>query len=199
MVDGFNWQDGDNYQGVSQGTFNLRAMNAEPLSQRGVCSSARSIDELFGGTTGATNYIGPFDDTELVTGLGVNYEADMIGTECWGDATDDGSVWFSFVGDGQSYYLGMDQCQANNQTFVYYFGWDNQLALYKELTVGNWSPLHAQKTTTLMKMIFGLKSGSTARKESNTTSGTMGITTTLESMNGLPKELSACLQPAARP
>ena len=141
MVDGFNWQDGDNYQGVSQGTFNLRAMNAEPLSQRGVCSSARPIDELFGGTTDATNYIGPFDDTELVTGLGVDYEADMIGTECWGDATDDGSVWFSFVGDGQSYYLGMDQCQANNQTFVYYFGWDNQLALYKGTDCGELEPV----------------------------------------------------------
>ena len=76
-----------------------------------------------------------------MTGLGVNYEADMIGTECWGDATDDGSVWFSFVGDGQSYYLGMDQCQANNQTFVYYFGWDNQLALYKGTDCGELEPV----------------------------------------------------------
>lgn len=131
MVDGFNWQDGDDYQGVSYGDFHLRAMNAEPLSGRGVCSSARPIDELFSQTTNATNYIGPFDDTELVTDLAVDYEADMVGTECWGDATDDGSVWFSFVGDGQSYYLSMDQCQANNQTYVYYFSFDNQLALYK--------------------------------------------------------------------
>ena len=132
MVDGFNYpEDNEDYQGVSEGTFNLRAINAEPLSGRGVCSAARPIDELFSETTSETNYIGPFDDTELVTGLTVDYEADMLGTECWDDATDDGSVWFSFVGDGQSYYLSMDQCQANNQTFVYYFGFDNQLALYK--------------------------------------------------------------------
>ena len=131
MVDGFNWEDDDAFQGISEGTFSLRAVNAEPLIDRGVCSAARPIDEVFNSSTTAAQFVGPFDDTELVTGLGVDYEADMTGAECWEEGTDDGSVWFSFTGDGNSYYLGMFQCQLSNATFVYYFGFDNQLALYK--------------------------------------------------------------------
>lgn len=131
MVDGFNWENDAAFQGVAQGTFSLRAINAESLEGRGVCASARPIDDVFNSFTTASQFIGPFDDTELVTGLGVDYEADMTGAECWEDGTDDGSVWFTFTGDGNSYYLGMYQCQLNNSTFIYYYGFDNQLALYK--------------------------------------------------------------------
>ena len=126
MVDGFNHYEGDNYQGVAEGSFSLRAMNTEPMIERGVCDNARAIDAVF-----EDGVIGPFDDSESVTGLGVDYEADMVGTECWNDDLDDGSVWFSFIGDGNSYYLSMNQCSSNGATFVYYFAYDGQMAVYR--------------------------------------------------------------------
>lgn len=130
MVDGFNHYEGgefDPYIGLAEGDFALRAINVEPLVDRGTCDNARSIDEAF--AEGSNGIVGPFDDSESVTGLGVDYDADMTGAECWEDGIDDGSVWFSFTGDGNSYDIYISQC--SNTSFVYYFAWDGQMALYK--------------------------------------------------------------------
>ncbi len=132
MVDGYNYYQGNAFQGVSVGSFCLGAINVEPLTDHTACADARNIDALFGDTSGnSPGYIGPFDDTEIASGIGMNPDADMLGTECWQDETDDGSVWFSFTGDGNPYTVVHSQCDPEDETFVYYFGWDSQMALYK--------------------------------------------------------------------
>lgn len=132
MVDGYNHYQGNAFQGVSVGSFCLGAINVEPLTDHTACTDARNIDALFGDTSGnSPGYIGPFDDTENASGIGMNPDADMLGTECWQDETDDGSVWFSFTGDGNPYTVVHSQCDPEDETFVYYFGWDSQMALYK--------------------------------------------------------------------
>ena len=104
MVDGYNHYQGNAFQGVSVGSFCLGAINVEPMTDHTACADARNIDALFGDTSGnSPGYIGPFDDTEIASGIGMNPDADMLGTECWQDETDDGSVWFSFTGDGNPY------------------------------------------------------------------------------------------------
>ena len=132
MVDGYNHYQGNAFQGVSVGSFCLGAINVEPMTDHTACADARNIDALFGDTSGnSPGYIGPFDDTEIASGIGMNPDADMLGTECWQDETDDGSVWFSFTGDGNPYTVVHSQCDPEDETFVYYFGWDSQMALYK--------------------------------------------------------------------
>lgn len=132
MVDGYNHYQGNTFQGVSVGSFCLGAINVEPMTEHTACADARNIDALFGDTSGnSPGYIGPFDDTEIASGIGMNPDADMLGTECWQDETDDGSVWFSFTGDGNPYTVVHSQCDPEDETFVYYFGWDSQMALYK--------------------------------------------------------------------
>ncbi len=132
MVDGYNHYQGSAFQGVSVGSFCLGAIYVEPMTDHTACADARNIDALFGDTSGnSPGYIGPFDDTEIASGIGMNPDADMLGTECWQDETDDGSVWFSFTGDGNPYTVVHSQCDPEDETFVYYFGWDSQMALYK--------------------------------------------------------------------
>lgn len=132
MVDGYNHYQGDTFQGVSTGSFCLGAINVEPMTNHTACADARGIDALFEETSGGSpGYIGPFDDTNIGSGIGMNPDADMLGTECWQDETDDGSVWFSFTGDGNPYTVTHSQCDPEDETFVYYFGWDSQMALYK--------------------------------------------------------------------
>lgn len=132
MADGFNHYDGDPWQGVAQGTFCIGGIGVEPLTEHTECSASRNIDALFESTSASTpGFIGPFDDTEGASGIGTNTEADMLGAECWTDGYDDGSVWFSWTGDGNSYTVTHSQCQEGDETFVYYFAWDSQMALYR--------------------------------------------------------------------
>lgn len=133
MADGFNHYDGDDWQGVGQGTFCLAGMQLEPLTDHVTCDASRNISSLFEETSAsAPGFIGPFDDTELGSGIGMNPEADMLGTECWNDGVDDGSVWFSWTGDGNSYTISHSQCQEDlSDTWTYYFAWDSQMALYR--------------------------------------------------------------------
>lgn len=133
MADGFNHYDGDEWQGVGQGTFCLAGMQLEPLTDHITCDASRNISALFEETTASSpGFIGPFDDTELGSGIGMNLEADMLGTECWNDGVDDGSVWFSWTGDGNSYTVSHSQCQEDlTETWLYYFSWDSQMALYR--------------------------------------------------------------------
>jgi hypothetical protein len=132
MVDGYNHYNGSQFQGVSAGSFCLGAVNLEPLTNHTACADARNIDALFDDTSAnSPGFAGPFDDSETGSGIGMNPDADMTGTECWEDNTDDGSVWFSFTGDGNPYTVVHSQCDPADETFVYYFGWDSQMALYK--------------------------------------------------------------------
>ncbi|MBL6865912.1 MAG: T9SS type A sorting domain-containing protein [Flavobacteriales bacterium] len=132
MVDGYNHYQGNTFQGISAGSFCLHAVGVEPMTEHTICDGARNINEIFDATTvGSPGFVGPFDDSEVGSGIGMNPNADMLGTECWEDATDDGSVWFSFTGDGNSYTITHSQCGLDPDYNAYYFGYDSQMALYK--------------------------------------------------------------------
>ncbi|HAD22275.1 MAG TPA: hypothetical protein DCF87_09225 [Opitutae bacterium] len=132
MVDGFNHYQGNTFQGVSVGNFCLHAVKLEPTTEHTVCNNARNIDAMFDATSAANpGFMGPFDDSEIGSGIGMNPDADMEGTECWEDATDDGSVWFSFTGDGNPYTVTHSQCGPEADYMAYYFGFDSQMVIYK--------------------------------------------------------------------
>lgn len=129
MVDGFNWNDGATYQGVAQGAFCISSVQLTPLTDNNSCTSALAIDEILSATANNPSYVGPFDNTELGSNIMPDENAEAIGTECWEDGpTEDGSVWFSFTGDGGSYTISPTHCNDDNA--VYYWGWDAQMALY---------------------------------------------------------------------
>lgn len=132
MIDGFNHYEGGTWEGVAQGSFCIGGIQVEPMTDHVACESSRAIDELFEATTASTpGFVGPFDDSPSGSGIEMNPDADMLGTECWTDGVDDGSVWFSWTGDGNPYTITHSQCQEGDETFVYYFAWDSQMALYK--------------------------------------------------------------------
>ncbi|MFZ8836009.1 MAG: T9SS type A sorting domain-containing protein [Flavobacteriales bacterium] len=132
LLDGFNHFEGGTWEGIAQGSTCIASMQLERLTDHAVCDQSRDINELFETTTGNTpGFVGPFDDTELGSGIGMNPYADMLGAECWDDGIDDGSVWFTWTGDGNPYTIVHSQCQEGDDTFVYYFGFDSQMALYK--------------------------------------------------------------------
>ena len=129
MIDGYNWNDGDTYQGVAQGTFCISSVKLQPLTDYNSCNSPLAIDEILTTTTEDPTYVGPFDNTELGSNIIPNENAETIGTDCWTDGvTEDGSVWFSFTGDGESYTISPTYC--NDDNLVYYWGWDTQMSLY---------------------------------------------------------------------
>ncbi|MBT7651867.1 MAG: T9SS type A sorting domain-containing protein, partial [Flavobacteriales bacterium] len=72
---------------------------------------------------------GPFDNTVLGSNIMPDANADNIGIECWEDGpTEDGSVWFTFTGNGNAYTITPSYCGDDN--LVYYWGWDGQMAIY---------------------------------------------------------------------
>ena len=130
MVDGYNWNDGDTFQGVSQGTFCISVTETTNMGEHNACSGALGIDEIFEANGGALSTVGPFDGTAGGSGISPNDDAETLGIECWEDGpTEDASVWFKFTGDGESYTISHTFCDVDN--IVWWFGWDSQMALYK--------------------------------------------------------------------
>ena len=134
MVDGFNWNDGDIFQGVAQGTFCIAVTETTNMGQHNACSDALGIDEIFEPNGANLSVVGPFDGTPEGSGIVPNENAELLGIECWADGPDgsgneDASVWFKFTGDGQSYTISHTFCDDDNA--VWWFGWDSQMALYK--------------------------------------------------------------------
>jgi hypothetical protein len=129
MVDGFNWNDGVTYQGVAEGAFCISSVQLTPLTDNNSCNSALAIDEILSATENNPSYVGPFDNTVLGSNIMPDENAEAIGIECWEDGpTEDGSVWFTFTGDGGSYTISPTHC--NDDNLVYYWAWDAQMALY---------------------------------------------------------------------
>lgn len=129
MVDGYNWNDGDNFQGVAQGSFCLTVMQTTNMGEHNACSGALGIDDIFEPSGAGLSFVGPFDNTPEGSGIVPNPNAETLGTECWEDGpTEDGSVWFKFTGDGNSYTITHTYCDDDN--LAYMFAWDSQMALY---------------------------------------------------------------------
>ena len=130
MVDGFNWTDNDFWEGVAQGTFCMTVMQTQNMGDHVSCDAALAIDEVFQAQGNDLSIVGPFNNTPAGSGIEPAPNATPMGIECWNDGpTDDGSVWFTFEGDGNPYTITHTFCDADN--FTYFWGWDSQMALYK--------------------------------------------------------------------
>ena len=130
MVDGYNWNDGDTFQGVAQGTFCVSVTETTNMGGHNACSAALGIDEIFEPNGDDLSYVGPFDGTSGGSGIVPNENAEPLGIDCWEDGpNEDASVWFKFTGDGESYTISHTFCDEDN--IVWWFGWDSQMALYK--------------------------------------------------------------------
>ncbi|MBK12705.1 MAG: hypothetical protein CL849_04165 [Crocinitomicaceae bacterium] len=128
MVDGYRFSEGDFWEGVAQGTFCLSINQVIDMGPHNSCEGAKAIDEIFEPNGGELSVVGPFDNT--VWGSGVEPGPLGIGVECWNDGpTEDGSVWFTFEGDGNSYSITNTFC--NDENVAYLWGWDTQTVLYK--------------------------------------------------------------------
>ena len=129
MIDGFNWNDGESFQGIAQGTFCISSVQLEPLTNHNTCTDALAVDEILSATVGNPAFVGPFDNTELGSNIVPDENAETIGISCWEDGpTENGSVWFSFTGNGNPYTIYPTYCSDDD--FVYYWGWDSQMAIY---------------------------------------------------------------------
>lgn len=132
MVDGYNWDymDSDDWVGVAQGSFCLNVMRTTNTEVQNTCSGALAIDAIFEPDGAGLSVAGPFDHTPLGSGIGPDETAPITSIECWGDGpTEDGSVWFTFEGDGNAYSIEQDICDEDN--WAYQWGFDSQMALYK--------------------------------------------------------------------
>ena len=130
MVDGYNWNDGNTFQGVAQGTFCILMTETTNMGGHNACADALGIDEIFEANGADLSVVGPFDGTPGGSGIEPNDNAETLGIECWEDGpNEDASVWFKFTGDGESYTISHTFCDEDN--LVWWFGWDSQMALYK--------------------------------------------------------------------
>ena len=129
MIDGFNYNDGDTFQGVSDGAFCLSSIKLNPLTDHNTCTDALVLEDFLSATEDTPSQVGPFDNTLLGSNIMPDPNAENIGIECWEDGpTEDGSVWFSFTGNGNSYTIAPSNCGDN--VFAYYWGFDAQMAIY---------------------------------------------------------------------
>ena len=129
MVDGFNWNEGTTYQGVAEGTFCISSVKLQPLTDHNTCTDALALDGFLSATENNPSQFGPFDNTVLGSNIMPDANADNIGIECWEDGpTEDGSVWFTFTGNGNAYTISPSYCGDDN--FVYYWAWDAQMSIY---------------------------------------------------------------------
>jgi hypothetical protein len=116
--------NGDNI-GIDQ----IDLFNAIPATTFDDCSGAIDINSAFGGTIGAVNNVGPYDNTTATT---VNDPT--VGWECFGEPDGSGnapelnnSVWFTFTGDGNNYFIESGNCAGVTN---YISDGDTQFALY---------------------------------------------------------------------
>jgi PA domain/Secretion system C-terminal sorting domain len=93
------------------------------------CFNATNINSIFGGPTGVTN------STSLFNNTGANVVGDpATGFECFGEPTGaaampslEHTLYFTFTGDGNKYYIRTNQCGSTN----YITDGDTQIAIYK--------------------------------------------------------------------
>lgn len=130
MIDGFNYNDGDTFQGVADGAFCLSSIKLNPLTDHNTCTDARVLDDFLSASSEESpSQVGPFDNTLLGSNIMPDTNADNVGIECWEDGpTEDGSVWFTFTGNGNPYTIAPTYC--GDDVFAYFWGFDAQMAIY---------------------------------------------------------------------
>lgn len=91
------------------------------MSQGDDCVDAIDISALFGNPLGEVTTSPMFDNTNATAGD----DDPTVGTWCsFGDDQFDNTLWFSFAGDGGSYFLNTVDCGSTN------YNTDTQFALY---------------------------------------------------------------------
>ncbi len=113
---------------------------AGPVGTFDTCTYAIDITSSFGSAIGVVNSVGPYDNTTATT----TGDDPTTGWECFGEPDGTASapelnntVWFSFVGDGNNYFVESGDCTP--PVGSYFDDGDTQFALYTG-TCGNLTP-----------------------------------------------------------
>lgn len=92
------------------------------------CTSAIELNDLMGGA------IGEMMTSTTYTNVNATSDSDpSVGYECFGEATPslEGTVWFTFTGDGNTYYIETTNCDGNLENYIP--DGDTQIAIYSGL------------------------------------------------------------------
>ena len=129
MIDGFNYNDGETFQGVADGAFCISSIKLNPLTDHNTCTDALALDDFLSATEDNPSQVGPFDNTLLGSNIMPDANAENIGLECWEDGpTENGSVWFTFTGNGNPYTISPTHC--GDDVGAYFWAFDVQMAIY---------------------------------------------------------------------
>ena len=92
------------------------------------CAGVINISNLFGGPAGSTQSSGPHDNTFATT----EPSDPANGWDCWGAIAPEpelnNTLWFAFVGDGQSYDIRTSDCGGTASPYI--VDGDTQMAVY---------------------------------------------------------------------
>ncbi len=107
------------------------------------CAAAIDLSSSFGLPVGTVTNTGPYDNTNAT----VHATDPTTGFECFGEPTGnaanptiDNTLWFSFVGDGNLYFIETGQCDPAVPAADYIDDGDTQIALYTG-TCGSLTPV----------------------------------------------------------
>ncbi|MEZ4919113.1 MAG: T9SS type A sorting domain-containing protein [Saprospiraceae bacterium] len=90
-----------------------------------ICDAAVDLSQYFGQASGVAQTTGLYDNTSQAA------EATDVAGSCWGESNVNTSMWYTFIGDGETYHIETVPCNATN-----YIGTaqddlgDTQMAIY---------------------------------------------------------------------
>lgn len=106
--------------------FVLAISMSSVFAQNDACADAIDISSIFGGDFEAVLTSSVFDNTTATTGA----DDPTAGYECFLDTADgptlENTIWFSFVGDGEAYFVNTGDCGATADPYNV----DTQIAIY---------------------------------------------------------------------
>jgi hypothetical protein len=116
----FNPQDDNGYQILPRSSADIVSQNCAILTNN-ECLSSANINSLLGGPVGEAQVSDQFTNIEATVG-----ENDLtVGYECFGEPDGTGSspsiennVWFTFVGDGNTYFLETTDCNGTAENYI---------------------------------------------------------------------------------
>ena len=106
----------------------ITAESCNPPPSNNECAGTIDISALFGGASGSTQSGGPYDNTNATT----ESSDPADGWDCWGAIAPEpelnNTLWFAFVGDGQSYDIRTSDCGGTASPYI--VDGDTQMAVY---------------------------------------------------------------------
>jgi len=127
----FNPADDDGYQLLPRRSSDIVSQDCGVILTNDECASSIDINSLLGGPVGEAQFSSQYTNTDATVS-----EADLTeGFECFGEPDGSGgtpslenNVWFTFAGDGNSYFLETNDCNGTAENYIP--DGDTQIAVY---------------------------------------------------------------------